>query len=149
MSDPETLDHKVALITGAARRIGAVIARTLHAQGANVAIHHAAAHDDVRALVAIDVARGGGRRDRRRMRLALAARRAHASREGAIDRYRFLPPAPGADETCSCNLCPYMRKNTVEKLHACMRDRTPELLLDPGLAQRALVPLQRMLDLSR
>ena len=62
---------------------------------------------------------------------------------------KVLIPAPGADESCSCNLCPYMRKNTVEKLHACMRDRTPELHLDPDLADRALIPLQRMLDLSR
>ncbi|MBT8109015.1 MAG: pteridine reductase [Gammaproteobacteria bacterium] len=52
MSDPETLDHKVVLITGAARRIGAVIARTLHAQGANVAIHYRGSADDAEMLVA-------------------------------------------------------------------------------------------------
>lgn len=40
MSSPNSLDNHVALITGAARRIGAAIARTLHAQGANVAIHY-------------------------------------------------------------------------------------------------------------
>jgi quinolinate synthase len=62
---------------------------------------------------------------------------------------KVLLPAPGADESCSCNLCPHMRKNTVEKLRACMRDRSPELQLDPDLAVRALAPLQRMLDLSR
>ena len=62
---------------------------------------------------------------------------------------KVLIPAPGADETCNCNLCPHMRKNTVAKLHACMRDRTPALELDPELGRRALVPLQRMLDLSR
>ncbi|MBD3221823.1 quinolinate synthase NadA [bacterium] len=62
---------------------------------------------------------------------------------------KLLIPAPGADETCNCNLCPYMRKNTLEKLHACMRDREPSLELDPDLAARALVPLERMLALSR
>jgi pteridine reductase len=35
-----SLDGRWALVTGAARRIGAVIARTLHAAGANVAIHY-------------------------------------------------------------------------------------------------------------
>lgn len=40
MSSPNSLDNHVALITGAARRIGAAIARTLHAHGANVAIHY-------------------------------------------------------------------------------------------------------------
>jgi quinolinate synthase len=61
---------------------------------------------------------------------------------------KILIPAPGADETCSCNLCPYMRKNTVPKLHACMRDRSPRIEVDPLLARRALTPLQRMLALS-
>lgn len=40
MSSPNSLKNQVALITGAARRIGASIARTLHAQGADVAIHY-------------------------------------------------------------------------------------------------------------
>jgi pteridine reductase len=35
-----SLDGRWALVTGAAKRIGAVIARTLHAAGANVAIHY-------------------------------------------------------------------------------------------------------------
>jgi pteridine reductase len=35
-----TLDDKVALITGGAHRIGATIARTLHAAGANVVLHY-------------------------------------------------------------------------------------------------------------
>ena len=40
MSSPNSLENHVALITGAARRIGAAIARTLHSHGANVAIHY-------------------------------------------------------------------------------------------------------------
>jgi quinolinate synthase len=62
--------------------------------------------------------------------------------------HKLLIPAPGADETCNCNLCPYMRKNTLAKLHAAMRDRTPSIEIAPDLARRALVPLQRMLALS-
>lgn len=60
-----------------------------------------------------------------------------------------LIPAPGADETCNCNECPYMKKNTLEKLYLCMRDRTPEIIVDPGEAERALAPINRMLELSR
>jgi pteridine reductase len=52
-SEPQTnLEGRWALVTGAAKRIGAVIARTLHANGANVAIHYlssAAAADEVAA----------------------------------------------------------------------------------------------------
>ena len=36
----EPLDNKVVLITGAAHRIGAVTARLLHAQGANIVLHY-------------------------------------------------------------------------------------------------------------
>ncbi len=60
-----------------------------------------------------------------------------------------LIPAPGADESCNCNECPYMKKNTLEKLYLCMRDRTPEILVPDDLRQGALVPIERMLELSR
>jgi pteridine reductase len=52
MSSPNSLDHHVALITGAARRIGAAIARTLHAQGADVAIHYRESGDAANAVAA-------------------------------------------------------------------------------------------------
>ncbi len=60
-----------------------------------------------------------------------------------------LIPVPGADETCNCNECPYMRLNTLEKLYQCMAQRTPEILVDSDLAAKALTPINRMLELSR
>jgi pimeloyl-ACP methyl ester carboxylesterase len=72
-----------------------------HSMGGHVALEHAARHGGARrprAVVAVDVARGAGGRTRRMMRLALAARRSYRSREDAIARFRFLPPAPGAPE---------------------------------------------------
>jgi pteridine reductase len=45
-----SLGGQVVLITGGARRVGAVIARTLHGAGANVLIHHRAAPADAAAL---------------------------------------------------------------------------------------------------
>ncbi len=45
-----SLDDKWILITGAARRIGAVVADTLHAAGANIAIHYRGSADDARSL---------------------------------------------------------------------------------------------------
>jgi pteridine reductase len=50
MSSPINLNGKVALVTGAARRIGAAIATTLHQDGACVAIHHRESVDDAAAL---------------------------------------------------------------------------------------------------
>jgi len=52
MSSPNSLDNHVALITGAARRIGAAIARTLHAQGADVAIHYRESGEAANAVAA-------------------------------------------------------------------------------------------------
>lgn len=43
--------HEVALITGAARRIGAEIARTLHAAGINVLLHYRGSRDAAATLV--------------------------------------------------------------------------------------------------
>jgi quinolinate synthase len=60
-----------------------------------------------------------------------------------------LIPAPGMDETCNCNECPYMKLNTLEKLYLCMRDQFPEIEVDRSLAEKALAPIERMLDLSR
>ena len=59
-----------------------------------------------------------------------------------------LIQAPGMDESCACNQCPYMRLNTLEKLYLCLRDLKPEVTVDPGIADRALRPIELMLSLS-
>lgn len=53
------------------------------------------------------------------------------------------------DETCSCNDCPYMKKNTLEKLYLCLKNETPEINLDPEIISRAEKPINRMLNISR
>lgn len=50
MSSTNNLNNKVALVTGAARRIGAAIATRLHESGADVAIHYRGSADDAAAL---------------------------------------------------------------------------------------------------
>jgi len=55
---------------------------------------------------------------------------------------------PGADG-CSCNACPYMRLNTLEKLWQCLNDMAPAIELDEAMRQRALAPIQKMLEMSR
>jgi pteridine reductase len=45
-----TLNGKTALITGAARRVGAQIARTLHGAGANVVLHYRSSAEDATRL---------------------------------------------------------------------------------------------------
>ncbi|MFM1901265.1 MAG: hypothetical protein RLZZ216_1841 [Cyanobacteriota bacterium] len=54
---------------------------------------------------------------------------------------------PGLDG-CSCNACPYMRLNTLDKLWRCLSVGAPEIEMDEDLRLRALQPIQRMLEMS-
>jgi len=60
---------------------------------------------------------------------------------------RFFP-VPGGSGECACNVCPYMRKNTLANLYACLRDGAPRLELAEELRLAALRPLQRMLEMA-
>lgn len=59
-----------------------------------------------------------------------------------------LIPAPPEDDSCSCNLCPHMRRNTLEKVYLALRDLEPQIHLDEIVRVRALRPIERMLELS-
>lgn len=48
----------------------------------------------------------------------------------------------------SCNTCPHMKKNTLQKLYNCMKLRRPEITLDPDLIERARLPIERMLAIG-
>lgn len=54
-----------------------------------------------------------------------------------------------SDETCSCNDCPFMKMNTLEKLYLCLKNETPEILLDRDVIERARLPIVRMLEISK
>jgi len=59
---------------------------------------------------------------------------------------KFIPAPPEAN--CSCNECPYMKLNTMEKLYLCMKDGKPEITLDEEIRIKALKPIQKMLEMS-
>jgi quinolinate synthase len=61
---------------------------------------------------------------------------------------KTLIQAPGIDESCACNRCPYMRLNTLEKLYRCLRDLEPEVTVPEEIRLKALRPIERMLELS-
>jgi quinolinate synthase len=52
------------------------------------------------------------------------------------------------DSTCACNECPYMKMNTMEKLYLCMLNETPAIEISEDLRKKALVSIERMLELS-
>ncbi len=59
---------------------------------------------------------------------------------------KFIPAPP--DKNCNCNECPYMRLNTLEKLYLCMKNRTPRIDMNRELMEKALLPIERMLEMS-
>lgn len=70
----------------------------------------------------------------------------HQMKKDSPEKEFIIVPA---DETCACNDCPYMKMNTLEKLHRCLKEETPEILLSADIIEKARVPIQRMLDLSK
>lgn len=71
----------------------------------------------------------------------------HQMRKECPDK-EFIP-APPVDSTCGCNDCNFMKLNTLEKLRDCLRDETPEIIVDPELADKARRPIERMIELSK
>ena len=61
--------------------------------------------------------------------------------------YKTFIPAP-PDNSCACNDCPHMKRNTLEKIYLCMEYETPEILMDEALRIAAKKPIDRMLELS-
>jgi quinolinate synthase len=61
---------------------------------------------------------------------------------------KTLIAAPPEDESCSCNVCPFMKKNTLEKLYMCLRDLAPRVEVPEATRAKALKPIQRMLEMS-
>ena len=48
----------------------------------------------------------------------------------------------------SCNTCPHMRLNTLQKLYKCMVNSEPSINLDYSLIERARLPIERMLAIG-
>lgn len=59
----------------------------------------------------------------------------------------FIAAPP--DNGCACNECPHMRLNTIEKLYLCLKHEQPQITMDEELRKRALVPIERMLEMSK
>lgn len=69
----------------------------------------------------------------------------HQMQKNSPDKV-FIPAPP--DNSCSCNDCPHMKLNTLEKLYLCMEYEAPELKMDETLRKAALKPIKRMLEIS-
>jgi len=72
---------------------------------------------------------------------------------GMLHRLRREVPGKhfiaGPTDKCACADCRYMKLNTLEKLHACLLNREPQIIIPEPVRARAELPLRRMLEWSR
>jgi quinolinate synthase len=58
----------------------------------------------------------------------------------------FIPAPP--DNGCACNDCPYMKRNTLEKLYLCMKYELPEIIIPEEVRIKAKKSIDRMMEIS-
>lgn len=58
----------------------------------------------------------------------------------------FIPAPP--NNTCACNDCPHMKRNTMEKLYLAMKYEQPEVILEDWVIEKGVASIDRMLDIS-
>jgi quinolinate synthase len=58
----------------------------------------------------------------------------------------FIPAPP--NNTCACNECPHMKRNTLEKLYLCMEHEMPEITLPDWVIAQGRASIDRMLEIS-
>jgi quinolinate synthase len=58
----------------------------------------------------------------------------------------FIPAPP--NNSCACNDCPHMKRNTLEKLYLCMKNGLPEVTVPMNVIEKARIPIERMLEIS-
>jgi quinolinate synthase len=58
----------------------------------------------------------------------------------------FIPAPP--NNTCACNDCPHMKRNTMEKLYLSMKYELPEIILEDWVIEKGVASINRMLEIS-
>ncbi len=73
----------------------------------------------------------------------------HRLQQLAPEKNFIIAPTAGNDATCrSCANCPWMAMNSLERMLQSLQDEANEITVEPYLADKAMVPLQRMLDFA-
>jgi len=72
---------------------------------------------------------------------------------GMLHRLRKEAPGKnliaGPTDRCNCSDCKFMKLNTMQKLHDCLLNLSPEITLPEDIRRRAEAPIQKMLELSQ
>jgi quinolinate synthase len=70
----------------------------------------------------------------------------HQMQKASPDK-TFIPAPP--NNTCACNECPHMKRNTMEKLYTCMKHELPEITLPKWVIDEGVASINRMLEVSK
>lgn len=74
----------------------------------------------------------------------------HKMRTSAPDKTFIEAPTAGNGATCrSCAHCPWMAMNALDNLELALRQGANEIEVDPEIARRALIPLERMVNFQK
>jgi len=69
--------------------------------------------------------------------------------QAAPDKELIAAPTAGEGATCrSCANCPWMAMNSLERIENVLRHGGEEVFVDEALREKAMKPLQRMLDFN-
>lgn len=65
-----------------------------------------------------------------------------------VPKAKLIPAPIEEDNTCACSECAFMKINTLQKLYDCLLNESPEIKVSEDIRKKALVPIERMLELS-
>lgn len=65
-----------------------------------------------------------------------------------VPEAKLIPAPIEEDNTCACSECAFMKVNTLQKLYNCLLTESPEIKVSKAIRKKALVPIERMLELS-
>ena len=71
-----------------------------------------------------------------------------ATETGILHKLRRENPGKRFYAANDLAICPHMKMNDLERIHACLRDLKPEVKVPESIRARAFLPIQRMLDLG-
>ena len=73
----------------------------------------------------------------------------HKLKATAPEKNFIIAPTAGNEATCrSCASCPWMSMNTLKAIADALRQGTNEIIVDELLAERAMIPLRKMLNFA-
>lgn len=66
-----------------------------------------------------------------------------------VPKANLIPAPVEEDNTCACSECAFMKVNTLQKLYNCLLNETPQIEVSEEIRKKAILPIERMLELSK